>query len=145
MGRPSKISEDKINIAIKLAQENKTIVYICNFLGINRQTLYNWSATFPELKQRIDEEKRLAELKEIASVRKSLIKRAKGYKTREVKEHFDDKGKLISYDITTKEVPANVKAQQFYLTNKAPNEWKISPDGLNQDGENDNEITIKVE
>ena len=126
-GRKTIMTDDKIRIAIKLAGEGKSLTYICKFLDTNRMTFHNWCEKYPELKQRIEEEKRLAELREIESVRKALVKRAKGYKTKELKERFDENGKLLGYDLTTKEVPADVKAQQFYLINKDSENWKLNP------------------
>lgn len=145
-GRPSKISEDKINTALKLAEENKTIAYICKIIGITKKTYYNWCETYPKLKRLIDKEKREAEKKEIETVRKSLVQRATGYKTKEKKEIYDGKGKKTGYSITTKEVPADVKAQQFYLTNRDPQNWKVTPDEKNGSSEGaDNKLHIVID
>jgi len=144
-GRPSKMTKEKTDLAIELAKEGRTIAAICKLLKIDKGTYYNWAKNYPELKVIIDEEKRQAELKEIEAVRLSLVKRAKGYKTKEIKEHFDESGNLLSYDVTTKEIPADVKAQQFYLINKDPNEWKLQPTGDGNGDETDNVLNITIE
>lgn len=106
--------------------------------------MYFKGTEWERLRKRLNLIKEKQELERIEKVEKSLYNRAIGYKAKEKKELLDPDGNVINTQITTKHIPADVKAQQFFLTNRAPEDWKLQPDGNDAEGEKTDGV-IKIE
>lgn len=145
-GRPTKLTDEKIELAIKLRERGFSIAEIATSLGVTEQILYLKNSEWEKLRQRLNLIKSKQELERISKVEKSLFKRSIGYKTKEVREMFDEQGNKTGKIITTKEVPPDVKAQQFFLINRDPDNWKSAPESeMTEEQKHDTTIKIKIE
>jgi len=144
-GRPTKLTDEKIELAIKLRERGFSIEEIANALKISEALLYLKNTEWERLRNRLNIIKEKQELERIEKVEKSLFKRSIGYKTKEKKENYDKSGELLGYTITTKEVSGDVKAQTLFLTNRAPDRWKVTPEDKQDTEVVDNQIVIKIE
>lgn len=144
-GRPTKLTQEKIELAIRLRERGFPIAEIAAAIGIDESVLYFKGTEWEKLRQRLNVIKEKQEIERLGKVEKSLYKRSIGYKTKEKKEQFDESGNLTGYSITTKEIPADVKAQQFYLINRDPERWQTQPEQENNSEQTDNKIIIKIE
>ena len=101
--------------------------------GINIDTFYEWMKSKTEFSDAVRRAKENARLNAVASVEHSLLELAQGFEYEEVRteyesKHNPDSGQyepVIKKQVRTKKcIPANTEAIKFFLTNKAPAEWK---------------------
>lgn len=113
------------------ARDGLTDEQIAAKIGISRSTLSEWKKKYPDISDTIKKDKEIPDI----HVENALYKAALGYnasikKAVKVKKIEYDKGKKISEheEIVIVEetihVPANVKAQMFWLKNRKPDVWK---------------------
>lgn len=133
-GRPSKFNDKIADKIIKLAEEGKTEEQISEIIGVHVNTLRNWKGKHPEFLWAIREAKLTAD----ELVEASLFSRAVGYSHPEVKVFCQD-GQIIEH-VVQKHYPPEVQAQQFWLKNRRPDEWREK-----QPGEDDKTITHQGE
>jgi len=114
------------------AAQGLTVTEIAGNIGVKPKTLYDWRVKFPEFAAAMDAGKMDAVvLVENALFRKCLgytVEVLKTFKVREAK--YDKQGKKISekerlvQGVDQVHIPADVQAQKFFLTNRAPDDWK---------------------
>lgn len=109
-----------------------TVTEIAANIGVKPKTLYDWRLKFQDFADAMDAGTGDA----VELVQNALFKKCLGYtvdlqktfKIREVK--YDRQGKKVSETeklvpgIEQVHVPADVQAQKFFLTNRAPDDWK---------------------
>lgn len=124
------------------AQDGCTYEQIAKNMGIAYSTLCAWRERFPELSEALTRARDIADRK----VENSLFNRAQGYTIKVKKaiklkrEWYDERGKKcveerVELAEEDEHIPADVKAQIFWLSNRKPQEWKNNPDGKQEDGE----------
>ena len=101
--------------------------------GITEHTLYDWLNTKPQFFQSFKEAQKQGDLVRINSVEAALLDVARGFEYEEVKTEYEsvlnqNTGKYeptIKKQVRTKKrVVPQTEAIKFYLSNKAPEEWK---------------------
>lgn len=136
----------------KLAAKGLNNEEIIRELGISRDTFYR------KLREESYFSYGLFKHRNIANhnVENALYKRSTGYtfleKTTEAKPviTYDAEGnKQVSYQLMTakvveKEVPGDVKAQEFWLTNRKPEEWKKKIEPMQEKGADMSRITFAL-
>lgn len=105
----------------------------CEKAGIAEDTFYDWMNTKPEFSESVKKAQREGDLVRINSVEAALLDVARGFEYEEVKTEYESQlnqatGKYeptIKKQVRTKKrVIPQTEAIKFYLTNKAPEEWK---------------------
>lgn len=139
-GRPTKLTQDKIELAIRLRERGFPIAEIAQALGVTEQLLYLKNSEWEQLRKRLNIIKEKQELERLKKVEHSLYDRAIGYKTKEKRELFDGDGNKTGEQVTTREVTPDVKAQMFYLANRDPDNWKLQPGENNTQPENETPV-----
>lgn len=105
-------------VAHSIALLGGTPETLAKSLGVSEQTVRNWLDTYPEFNIAWVGGKDFAD----AKVAEALFKRAVGFK--EVVEDFKtEKGELVPIEKTIVFAP-DVQAQQFWLKNRQPHNWK---------------------
>lgn len=101
--------------------------------GIGERTFYDWMRDKPQFSQAVHKAKEVGEKKAIAQVEASLLKLATGYEFEDIRTEYGSEKDpktgevkpVIRKQVRVKKfVPANTEAIKFYLTNKAPEDWK---------------------
>ena len=115
-----KYSDTKLTLIDAWAREGLSDAQISTNLGVNVTTFNYWKRTRPELALLLEKAREPI----IREVENALYKRAIGYKFTEVNVERSRRKKIIKK--TLKEVPPDVKAIIFYLTNRVPSKWKFS-------------------
>lgn len=101
--------------------------------GISQETFYTWIETKSEFSESFKEAKKQGDKVRINSVESALLDIARGFEYEEVKTEYESQlnpatGKYeptIKKQVRTKKrVVPNSEAIKFFLTNKAPEEWK---------------------
>lgn len=101
--------------------------------GISQETFYTWLETKSEFSEAFKEAKKQGDKVRINSVESALLDIARGFEYEEVKTEYESQlnpatGKYeptIKKQVRTKKrVVPNSEAIKFFLTNKAPEEWK---------------------
>lgn len=142
MARPSKLTLEKIEMAIELRKKKFTLEEIAHFLGINKSTL-SMSKDWVKLRDELNEIKRIQELEDAVEIKKSLKRLAQFNKTKKKVIYRDAQGNITQVVETTEEKQPNQKAIEFYLTNKCPDEFKTNP--TEQKAETTDDGTIKIQ
>jgi transcriptional regulator with XRE-family HTH domain len=117
------------------ARDGLTDEEIAKNVGVSRSTLSEWKLKHPEIAEAL----RLGKDAADRTVEESLYQRALGY-TVQVRKHY--KVRKVEYDETTgrkcaeyedlvevledEHIPADVRAQIFWLANRKPLEWQPS-------------------
>jgi hypothetical protein len=103
-----------------------TLSEAAGVLGISRSTLKEWVAKYPEFSEAVTRGKSIAD----ELVEKSLYTRAIGYSFTQT-QTTQSTGRKNSHQLlavrkVTQEVivPGDVNAQQFWLKNRKPGEWR---------------------
>ena len=101
--------------------------------GISQETFYTWLETKSEISESFKEAKKQGDKVRINSVESALLDIARGFEYEEVKTEYESQlnpvtGKyeptIKKHVRTKKRVVPNSEAIKFFLTNKAPEEWK---------------------
>ncbi len=120
-GRPTKYKKEYIEEAKELSLLGYDAVRLAKHFGVHSSTFEEWKAKHEEFREAIQEAK---DRYDSAQVENSLLKRAvTGYKITEVKVEEDQEGRKKTTK-TTREVPADTRAQMYWLNNRNPNRWK---------------------
>lgn len=105
----------------------------CQKVGIDEATFYRWMNEKSEFCKSVKEAQKQGDLVRINSVEAALLDVARGFEYEEVKTEYESQlnqatGKYeptIKKQVRTKKrVIPQTEAIKFYLTNKAPEEWK---------------------
>lgn len=144
-GRPKKLTDEKIKLAIQLRDRGFSIIEIANVLGVSEQSFYVKNSDWERLRQRLNIIKEKQELERINKVENALYNRAIGQKVKIKKEALDQKTGQVVELTEVRELAGDVKAQMFYLANRAPSEWKLQPEENNGEGATDNTIQIVID
>lgn len=119
-GRPSKYRAAYAAQARKLSLLGMTDRGMADFFEISESTLNLWKKEHPDFSESI----RGGKVEADAHVATALFHSALGGRTvTEVKEEVDAEGNTVTKK-TTRELPANVTAQQFWLKNRQPQNWR---------------------
>ena len=120
-------------IILKGLEDGLTMQEAAENAGISKQTLYEWINTKPDFSDAVQRARKDGERNAVAKVEATLLKLATGYEYEDVRTEYGSElnkltGKyepVIKKQVRTKKtVPANTEAIKFYLTNKAPEDWK---------------------
>lgn len=141
-GRPTKLTEKNIELALMLRDKGFNLKEIAETLGINEAVLYFKGTEWEVLRRRLNAIKAKKEAEKINKVSHALYDRAIGQKVKIKKEVVTKGGDIVELE-ETREIPGDVKAQQFYLINRDPQNWKAEPTEK-QGGEN-SDGSIKIE
>lgn len=101
------------------ARDGLTDEQIAKNMGIGLRTLYMWKKEHLQIMHALKKGKEVVD----RQVENALLKRALGYKYKEVKEEYEF-GELAKKTVVTKEVVPDVTAQIFWLKNRKPDEWR---------------------
>ena len=92
-------------------------------MGISRGTFYEWIKRFDDISEAIKKGKEVVDYE----VQQTLLKSALGYRTKETRIETDEDGKTKTI-IIERDVPPNVTAQIFWLSNRRPDKWRRKPE-----------------
>lgn len=126
-GRPSKLTQANIDLAIKLRDKGFSILEIAEALGIDESTLYFKGTEWEELRKKLNAIKAKQEAEKINKVSAALYDRAVGQKIKIKKEVVTKAGEVVELT-EVREIPGDVKAQEFFLINRDPQNWKAQPE-----------------
>jgi hypothetical protein len=139
-GRPTKFRVEYVDQAHKLALEGFTDKKIAGFFNVDERTINNWKNNHPEFFQSLKNGK---DDYDSNIVEKSLVKRAVGYRYKEITKALSREADpktgnamMVTIKEVTKEVPPDPISIIFWLKNRRPDRWrdKQSIDlGLNAD------------
>lgn len=116
-GRPTLYREELNETARKLATAGYSDEKIADFIGVSKQTFYDWQKKHPEFLDSLSKGKQLL----VASIARSMCQRAMGYATEEIREKVDPATNLVlERNIIKKRIPADVGAATLLLKAKAP-------------------------
>ena len=124
------------------AQDGASYEQIAKNIGIATSTLREWRERFPALSAALAHARDIADRK----VENRLFDRTQGYTVQVKKavklkrEWYDERGKKcveerVEMVEEEEHIPADVKAQIYWLSNRKPQEWKNNPDGKQEEGE----------
>ena len=107
------------------ARAGLTEEQISHNMGINRTTLYEWKAKYPDISNTLKKGKEVVDLE----VENALLKRALGYdyeeKTEELRvDRKTGKKKMVVTRSIHKHAPPDITALIFWLKNRMPDRWK---------------------
>jgi transposase-like protein len=117
-GRPTKLSEEKKQQAVKLQAKGMTIVEISEILAIHPRTLQRWRGKLTDFCHALKEAKDSSD----ELVKASLFRRATGYTCEEEKIFFFQGN--VRRVKTIKHYPPDTTAAIFWLKNRQPQEWR---------------------
>lgn len=144
-GRPTKLTEKNIELALMLRDKGFTIKEIAEALGINEAVLYFKGTEWEVLRKKLNAIKAKQEAEKINKVSQALYDRAIGQKVKIKKEVVTKGGQIVELN-EVREIPGDVKAQEFYLINRDPQNWKEKINEAEaQRAAADNVIKIKFE
>ena len=131
--------EEKAPVVLRFLSEGYTNKEAAQKAAIDESLFYAWLKERPEFFKSVQRAKKDGEGKAIAAVESSLLDLAKGFEYEEVTTEYESQ-KNPEYDPTKggekyipvikkqrrvkKRVIPSIEAIKFYLTNKAPEEWK---------------------
>ena len=140
--------EEKAPIVLGFISEGYTIKEAAQKSAIDDHTVFEWMRSNPSFFTLVQNARKDGEQKAIAAVESSLLDLAKGFEYEEVTTEYESQ-KNPDYDPKNggekyipvikkqrrvkKRVIPSIEAIKFYLTNKAPEEWKNRMDN-NQTG-----------
>lgn len=143
-GRPTKLTQQNIELALMLRDKGFTIKEIAETLGIDESVLYFKGTEWEVLRKKLNAIKAKKEAEKINKVSAALYDRAIGQKVTTTKEVIARDGSIVTLK-EKKEIPGDVKAQQFYLINRDPQNWKAAPEENETSDKTDGVIKIKFE
>lgn len=113
-------SNEGLKKITKMAKEGKTLEQIAKSFGICVRTFYNWVRKYPEVADALYEGKNIAD----DLVEQSLYDACLAHDVTEVRIETDPDGNTVKRITTTKHIPANVTAIQYWLQNRRNDKWK---------------------
>lgn len=119
-GRKSLYASTTDDAARLHAAAGKDDKAIASAIGVSVTTLRNWRTEYPSFALAIQQGR---DAWNVTAVEESLVKRAIGYEFVEVSTEEGGKHGTKT-TVTTKHIPADTRAAQFVLTNRAPDRWK---------------------
>lgn len=131
-GRKGKFAE-KSPIILELVSKGYSNKAATEKAGVNETTLYEWLSKKPEFSKMFKEAQATGDMVRINSVESALLDVARGFEYEEVRTEYESKlnpatgqyEPTIKKQVRTKKrVVPQTEAIKFYLTNKAPEEWK---------------------
>lgn len=120
----------KILAALEQGMSNRDAI---KSVGLTEETFYKWLREKTEFSEAVHKAKAIGDQIAINDVERSLLELAKGFEYEEVRTEYESKlnDKTGQYEPTIKKqvrtkkrVVASTEAIKFYLTNKAPDDWK---------------------
>ena len=122
VGRPKSFQEIFIHQAHSLCRDfGASDEQLQKHFKICETTLYKWKREYPEFAQAVIDGK---DQFDNVIVENALLTRAKGFNyTEEVRELGDD-GEMVVTKQTEKKALPDVKAQEFWLSNRNSNRWR---------------------
>lgn len=133
-----------------IATDSYTVAEICEIVGINKDTYYEWIKNKSDFSDTIKKAENDFNELIVAEAKKSLMKMIRGYTVQEKKTvtadtgKKDDEGKPIvrvkEHSVTDKHYQPVTAAVIFALTNRDPDNWKNRMDSNVSAG-----ITLKSE
>lgn len=119
-GRPTKYLPIYAELAHKAALLGVTDAEMAVHLGVAESTFHLWKREHPDFSESIIAGKERAD----AAVAESLYRSALGGATvTEIREEPDSKGNIVRKKVI-REVPADVRAQRYWLGNRHPKLWR---------------------
>ena len=118
---------------LELLEQGLTNKQAAQRVGIDEATFYRWCDEKSNFYKSVQRAREIGEKRSIAKVEASLLELALGFEYEEVKTEYESQlnpatGKYeptIKKQVRTKKrVVPNSEAIKFFLTNKAPEEWK---------------------
>lgn len=128
-GRPTKFDDNVRKKISYLYSQGLTDAQVSEIIGVSRSTLWEWKQKYEDFSSTITAQKIFAD----GMVEDALLSRAVGYDYEEEKA-FCYKGQIIKVMVKKHAIP-DVSAQQFWLNNRKPDEWKrgnIFPEAQSQ-------------
>jgi hypothetical protein len=120
-------------IILKALEDGATMLEAAKAAGVHKSTLFEWINSKPDFSDFVQCARKEGEGNSISKVEATLLKMATGYEYEDVKTEYASElntktGKyepVIRKQVRIKKnVPANIEAIKFYLSNKAPEQWK---------------------
>lgn len=120
-------------IILSALENGATMLDAAQQAGISKQTLYEWLNTKTDFADAVQRARKDGERNAVARVEATLLKLATGYEYEDVKTEYGSElnqqtGKyepVIRKQVRIKRnVPPNTEAIKFFLTNRAPADWK---------------------
>ena len=118
---------------LELIENGATYKDAAEQAGITEHTFYDWMKSKPQFSQSVHKAKEVGDKKAINDVERSLLDLAKGFEYEEVRTEYESKlnDKTGKYEPTIKKqvrtkkrVVPSTEAIKFFLSNKAPEQWK---------------------
>jgi len=111
--------EPKLGLIKNWCKDGAIDKEIMKRLGISSGSYYKYEVEHPEFAEALKNGK--AEIDYM--VENSLLKRALGYKYKEMHKFVDDRGGVSTKEVV-KEIMPDVVAQIFWLKNRKPGQWR---------------------
>lgn len=125
-GRPRALTPKKIEMALEMRDAGFTLAQIAMALGVHEDTLYHNEPEWEQFRAKLNAIKWANEKAETAKVKKALLKNCIGGKVRVKHERTLADGSIVQ--LTDEQyIKPDTRAQMFYLTNKAADEFKNAP------------------
>lgn len=117
----SRFKVEYIEQARKLCEQFGAVdTDLVTYFRCSERAFYNWKRRYPQFRAAC----RLGKDSAIERVAMTVYKRACGYEYPSEKVHVTKDGKIVRVS-TTEHVPGSERAQEFYLTNRDPDNWRI--------------------
>lgn len=122
IGRPSKYQSAYAEQARKLALLGMTDARMADFFEVTEQTINNWKREHPDFFECLRDGKEAADSEVALSLYRTALG---GAVVKEVREEPDSEGGIIRKTVT-REIPADVRAQKYWLACRQPGQWRES-------------------
>jgi len=125
-GAPSKWTNDKKSISLKLAEQGKTDKEICEIIGISESSFTNYKREDPDFLSAL---RTMKESFDSVNVENALLRRAIGLTLKEVTTKIIDGKKIVTE--TIKEIAPDSNALALYLRNRLPQKYCVEKQNIN--------------
>lgn len=102
------------------AREGLTDEQIAKRCGVRRQTIYEWSAKYPDISDALKKGREVIDLE----VEDTLLKRVFGYDCEETRTEFGADGKVEKTVSVRRHVPPDTGAIAFWLKNRRKDRYR---------------------
>lgn len=139
------LEDDNLMLLACWARDGLTLTQIAERIGIHLDTFADWRREYPEIGKAVSRGKEIVDY----MVENALLKRALGYKTKEVKVTIGKKnvgGEFyeVLKETTEKELAPDVTACLAWLNNKKFDVWKRNRDKVVEVTEEDTKLEITI-